>query len=65
MVGSDHDTVWSGTEAMRQQTKITPEMIEAGARVIWLAFTDVMPWGSETARGLAGEVFRAMTQARA
>jgi hypothetical protein len=39
---------------------ITPEIIEAGADVIWTFFYDVLPLGSETGREAAIAVYRAM-----
>ena len=42
------------------RTKITPEMIEAGADVIWRGFGDVMPYGSALGREMALEVYQAM-----
>jgi hypothetical protein len=45
-------------------SKITPEMIDAGMKVIWNAFDDVMPHGSSAARSVAIEVFEAMSRAR-
>jgi len=48
----------------QDEIEITPEMIEAGMPVIWRSFGDVMPWGSDSARGIVVEVFLAMTQAR-
>ncbi len=42
------------------ETEITDEMIEAGADVLWRAFGDIMPFGSETGRGMAVAVFLAM-----
>lgn len=47
-----------------QTKKITPEMIEAGAREIWNRFCDVLSYGSETGRATATAVFRAMEKAR-
>lgn len=38
----------------------TPEMVRAGAEVIWSAFNDVMAWGSSSGEDLAKEVFLAM-----
>ena len=35
-------------------------MIEAGAGIIWQAFGDVIPYGSETGRDVANEVYLAM-----
>ena len=44
--------------------EITPEMIEAGAQAVWQRFDDLVPYGSETGRWVAIEVFRAMQAAR-
>jgi hypothetical protein len=44
--------------------RITPEMIEAGAQIVWLRFDDLLPYGSEVGRWAAIEVFRAMQAAR-
>jgi hypothetical protein len=38
----------------------TPEMIEAGADIIWRAFGDVVAYGSGTGRDVAVEVYQAM-----
>jgi hypothetical protein len=46
--------------ARPMQLKITPEMIEAGADVIWRGFGDVISYGSGSGRELALEVFEAM-----
>ena len=47
------------------EIEITPEMIEAGADVIWTFFYDVLPLGSETGREAAIAVYQAMhTQER-
>jgi hypothetical protein len=45
---------------MKVEFEITPEMIEAGANVIWSLFSDVLSPGSESGREAAIEVFRAM-----
>jgi hypothetical protein len=45
------------------EIEITPEMIEAGADIIWRQFYDVMPRGSDTGRVAAREVYRAMQSA--
>lgn len=45
------------------EIEITPEMIEAGADIIWRAFGDVLPYGSELGRVTAAEVFEAMRAA--
>jgi hypothetical protein len=39
-------------------------MLEAGSDVIWRSFEDVIPWGSDSARGIVTEVFQAMILAR-
>jgi hypothetical protein len=44
--------------------EVTPEMIEAGAQVVWRNFDDLIPFGSETGRWTAVQVFRAMEAAR-
>lgn len=44
--------------------EVTPEMIEAGAEVVWSSFSDTMPYGSESARSVAHQVYRAMIQVR-
>jgi hypothetical protein len=54
------DTVTTAALAER----ITPEMIEAGAQIVWRNFDDLIPFGSETGRWTAVEVFRAMEAAR-
>jgi hypothetical protein len=51
-------------EAESEEIEITPEMIEAGADIIWRAFGDVLPYGSELGRTTATEVFEAMQSAR-
>ncbi len=43
-----------------EEIEATPEMIEAGADIIWTHFYDVMPRGSDTGRAAAREVYRAM-----
>ena len=43
--------------------EITPAMIEAGSEVVWRSFGDSIPWGSDSARGIATEVFQAMVRA--
>jgi hypothetical protein len=40
--------------------EVTPEMVEAGAEVIWDSFSDVLVRGSETGREVATHVYRAM-----
>jgi hypothetical protein len=47
-----------------EEIEITPEMIEAGATVIWSAFCDSIAHGSETGRAVATEVYRAMSSLR-
>jgi hypothetical protein len=42
------------------EIEVTPEMIEAGADVIWTYFSDVLARGSGTGRETAIEVYRAM-----
>jgi hypothetical protein len=46
--------------APESKIKITPEMIEAGADVIWTFFYDAVARGSETGRAAASAVYRAM-----
>jgi hypothetical protein len=41
---------------------VTPEMIEAGAKVICARFDDVLAYGSETAKVVALEVFSEMAR---
>jgi hypothetical protein len=48
---------------MSDEVEITPEMIEAGAEVIWRSFGDTIPYQSEFARCVADEVYRAMKEA--
>jgi hypothetical protein len=48
----------------KEEIEITSEMIEAAMPVIWRPFGEVMPWGSDSARGIVVEVFQAMIQAR-
>ena len=43
--------------------KITPEMIEAGAEILYRHFGDVLPYESSLGLVAAAEVFEAMTQA--
>jgi len=43
-----------------KEIEITPEMITAGAEVIWGYFYDVMVYGDESGRELALKVFQAM-----
>lgn len=44
--------------------EVTPEMIEAGADVIWRSFGDVLVYGSGTGRDVASEVYLAMASVR-
>jgi hypothetical protein len=44
--------------------EITPEMIEAGADLIWRHFGDVVAYGGGLVPELASEVYRAMARAR-
>ena len=46
------------------EVEITPEMVRAGAEVIWRCFGDVVPYGSSTGDSVATQVFQAMTSAR-
>jgi hypothetical protein len=46
-----------------EEIEITPEMIEAGAEVIWQPLPDVFAYDSASARWLAEAVFRAMADA--
>ena len=47
----------------REKTEVSPEVIEAGAEIIWREFGDVVPYGSGTARDVALQVFLAMASA--
>jgi hypothetical protein len=47
-------------DAGAPEDEITSAMVEAGAEVIWLCFSDVLARGSETGREMAIEVYRAM-----
>ncbi len=47
-------------DSSTDEIKITPEMVEAGAGVIWRRVGDVFPYGSADARSLAKAVFLAM-----
>ncbi len=50
-----------GTDSLAlEEIKITPEMIEAGADVVWRAFGDIMSFGNETGGATAVVVFLAM-----
>jgi len=42
------------------EIEITPEMIKAGAEVIWECFDDSIPYGSSQAEAVAVLVYRAM-----
>ena len=44
--------------------EITPEMIRAGAEVVWVAFDEVIAFGSSLGSTVALEVYRAMEQAK-
>jgi hypothetical protein len=46
--------------APADEIEITPEMIEAGAEVIWAALDGVVAFGSDTGRMWARLVFEAM-----
>ena len=46
------------------EIEVTPEMIEAGARVLWERFDMAITFGSQTGRDVAAEVFRAMNERR-
>jgi len=48
------------TKSATPEIEITPEMVEAGAEVVWEAFDDVLAFGSETGRLVARRVFSAM-----
>ena len=43
---------------------ITPEMVKAGAEVIWSSFDESEPWGSSHGPNVAISVFLAMCAAR-
>jgi hypothetical protein len=47
-------------DAGAPETEITPEMIEAGAEVIWTYFYDVAMHGSKIGREAATQVYQAM-----
>jgi hypothetical protein len=47
-------------DAGAPEIAVTPEMIEAGAKVIWNYFFDVTMYGSGIGREAAAEVYRAM-----
>jgi hypothetical protein len=53
-----------GAGAPESEIEITPAMIEAGADVIWCAFSDVIVYGSGTGREVAVSVFQAMERRR-
>jgi hypothetical protein len=40
--------------------KPSPEMIRAGAEVIWQCFDETIPWGSSFGEHVAQQVFEAM-----
>lgn len=44
------------------EIEITPEMIEAGAEIMWAALDDVVAYGSDTGRMWAKLVFEAMAK---
>jgi hypothetical protein len=46
-----------------EEVEVTPEMVAAGSEVLWRSFGDSISWGSDSARGIAIEVFRAMAEA--
>lgn len=46
------------------EIEVTDAMIAAGADVVWRAFGDVIPYGSETGEATAAAVFRAMARHR-
>ena len=43
-----------------REIEITPEMIEAGAKIVWEIFDEVISWGSETGRDVARRAYLAM-----
>lgn len=43
-----------------EEIEVTPEIIQAGADVLWSRFSDVLSPPSETALDVAVEVYRAM-----
>jgi hypothetical protein len=47
-----------------KEVEIAPEMIEAGADIIWTHFYDVLSRGSESGRVAAVAVYQAMEKAR-
>jgi hypothetical protein len=47
-----------------KESEATPEMIEAGAEVIWTHFNDVISRGSDSGRAAASQVYQAMQEAR-
>ncbi len=46
------------------EINVTPEMVEAGARVIWTYFSDAVLPQSDSAREAAIEVFRVMSKSQ-
>jgi hypothetical protein len=51
-------------DAGAPETEISPEMIEAGADIIWTYFYDAAPRGSEIGRETAIAVYQAMENLR-
>jgi hypothetical protein len=51
-------------DADAPETEISPEMIEAGAEIIWTYFYDAVAPGSESARDAAIAVYQAMVGRR-
>ena len=52
---ADSDLSESGAPA-----KPSPEMIRAGAEIIWRCFDETIPWGSSFGEHVAAQVFEAM-----
>jgi hypothetical protein len=48
------------TTGQREEIEITPEMIEAGAEIIWNRCSDGFAWGAGPAKDVAELVFREM-----
>lgn len=46
------------------ESEVTPEMIEAGAEVIWRCFDETLPYGSSFGERVAVLVYRAMDDSR-
>jgi hypothetical protein len=50
-------------EEGREGVTVTPEMVEAGAEVIWRELGDIIPYRNSFGRDLALWVFQAMSRA--